>query len=152
MRLRSLAFATPLAVVLAFVMATTALGATSFKYRVLRDVCTLSGGSSNLGYVVFKVKVKEIGTSGANYFRIKSKAQYQSGSNKWHTAVDWGWEYSNTFPNDSGSYYHVLKRRYDMSGVEDATRIKMKVQVWSNSKGLLSEKIMTSQVCVSGLP
>jgi hypothetical protein len=154
MKLRRFGFGGLLAVALSLVLAGTSLAGSPFRYIELKDVCQTSGGAHGFGYLTFKVRVKEIGMSGANYFRIKSKVQYKDPNGAgWYTLKTWGWEYSSSFPNNSTTYYHDLKRRFDPDGTPDASahRMWMRVQVWSNSAGLLDEMIMTGQKCVTGI-
>ncbi len=143
-----------LAVLLAAVVSTTTLAATPFRYTVLRDVCELGGGDHGFGFLKLKVRVKEIGTSGAEFFRIRSKVQMKTESPGWKTIQDWGWEYSDDFPNNSTSYYHDLSRRYDPDGAFGnalAFRIWFRVQVWRFNE-LLDQKVVIGQKCVTGLP
>jgi hypothetical protein len=139
-----------LGILLAGTLATSALGV-SFNFATIKDVCVTSGGAHGFGYTTLKVKVKEFGMSGANYFRILSKVQYRNNSG-WHTLHNFGWEYSNTFPNNGDNYYHVLQRRFDPDGTPDALahRIWMRAQVWSNNSGLLAEKVMKNN-CPTGI-
>jgi len=153
MKRRVFGSATMLALILVAVLATSGLAASPYRFHVRRDACQTSGGAYGFGYVKFGVRVKEIGKSGATYFRIRSKVQYRDANGHgWYTLKDWGWEYSNTFPNNADSYYHDLTRRYDPTGTPDASahRIWMKVQVWGNS-GRLASRVMTGQKCVTGL-
>lgn len=154
MKPRALGFGGLLAILLSLVMAGSVLATSPFRYIELKDVCQTSGGDHGFGYLAFKVRVKEIGMSGANYFRIRSKVQYRDANGAgWYTLKAWAWEYSNTFPDNGATYYYDLKRRFDPDGTPDASshRMWMRVQVWSNNAGLLSERIMTGQKCVTGL-
>jgi hypothetical protein len=150
MKRRTVGLGGLLGILLAGVIASSAL-AVSFSFTTLKNACETSGGAYGFGYTALKVRVKEFGVSGANYFRILSKAQYKNGSG-WHTLINYGWEYSNTFPNNSVNYYHDLKRRFDPDGTPDALshRIWMRAQVWSNSSGLLAEKIIKNN-CPTGI-
>jgi hypothetical protein len=144
-----------LALLLTVVLVAPTFATRPFLFKELRDICTLSGGLHGFGYVKYKVRVKELGTSGANYFRIRSKVQYRDENGAgWFTLKAWDWVYSPSFPNNSNDHAFDLGRRFDPDGTPDATahRIWMRVQVWSNSSGLLAEQIMTGQKCVTGLP
>lgn len=154
MKHRVFGLGTMLAVVLSLVLVTSTVAAAPFAFKVRTDECTTSGGAHGFGYLRFGVRVKEFGMSGANYFRVLSKVQYKDpNGNGWYLLKSWGWEYSNTFPNNSANYYHDLIRRFDPDGTPDASahRIWMKVQAWSNSVGLLDSKVMIGQKCVTGL-
>jgi len=150
MKRRSIGLGGVLGLLLAGVMATNVL-AVSFNFATVRNVCETSGGNHGFGYVLLKVRVTEYGKSGANYFRILSKAQYKNGSG-WHTLLNYGWSESSHFPNDNDTWYSRLQRRFDPDGTPDALshRIWMKVQVWSNSQGLLAERIMKNN-CPTGI-
>jgi hypothetical protein len=150
MKTRTIRVSGLLGLILAGALATNALAA-SFSFTTIRNVCETSGGDHGFGYVKLKVQAKEFGVSGANYFRILSKAQYKNGSG-WHTLVNYGWVESMHFPNDSDNWYKRLGRRFDPDGTPDALahRIWMRVQVWSNSKGLLAERIMKNW-CPTGI-
>jgi hypothetical protein len=139
-----------LGLLLAGTMATSALAA-SFEFTTVRNQCVTSGGLYGKGYVRLKVMVQENGTSGANYFRVLSKAQYKNGSG-WHTLVNYGWKTSETFPNDSDNWYYIQNSRFDPDGTPDALshRILMRVQVWSLNSGLLQERIMKNS-CPTGI-
>jgi hypothetical protein len=144
-----------LALLLSIVIATLTFATSPFRFRELRDVCTLSGGLNGFGYLVFKVRVREIGMSGANYFRIRSKVQYRDENGAgWFTLKTWDWVYSAPFANNANDHIFELRRRFDPDGTPDATahRMWMRVQVWSISNGLLAEQFMTGQKCVTGLP
>jgi hypothetical protein len=144
-----------LALLLSVVIVAPTFAASPFRFRELRDVCTLSGGLHGFGYLRYKVGVAELGMSGANYFRIRSKVQYRDeNGDGWFTLKAWDWVYSASFPNNANDHVFALGRRFDPDGTPDASahRIWMRVQVWSNSTGLLAEQIMTGQKCVTGLP
>ena len=152
---RKLSASALLALLLTVVIVTPTFATSPFRFRELRDVCTLSGGDFGFGYLVLKVRVRELGSSGANYFRIRSKVQYRDpDGNGWFTLKAWDWVYSNPFPNNSNDHSFELRRRFDPDGTPDASahRMWMRVQVWSISSGLLAEEIMTGQKCVTGLP
>jgi len=150
MRRRTMGVSGLLGLLLAAVLSTNAL-AVSFNFATVKNVCETSGGNYGFGYVLLKVRVTEYGKSGANYFRILSRAEYKNGSG-WHTLVNYGWTESNHFPNDSDTWYARLTRRFDPDGTPDALahRIWMKVQVWSNSQGKLAERIMKNY-CPTGI-
>ena len=144
-----------LALFLAVALAVPVAATSPFRFRELIDTCQLSGGDFGFGYLRYKVRVRELGLSGANYFRIRSKVQYRDENGAgWFTLKAWDWVYSPSFPNNSNDHLFELGRRFDPDGTPDATahRIWMRVQVWSNSTGLLAEQIMTGQKCVTGLP
>ena len=150
MKRRSIGLGGVLGLLLAAALATNAL-AVSFNFSTIRNVCETSGGAHGFGYVLLKVRAKEFGMSGANYFRILIKTQYKNGSG-WHTLVNHGWSLSSVFPNNGDNYYYQLGRRFDPDGTPDALshRIWMRVQVWSNSQGLLAERIMKNN-CPTGI-
>jgi hypothetical protein len=147
---RTIGFSGLLGLLLAVVMSASAL-AISFNFAQMVNDCQGSGGAYGLGYTRLKVKVKEFGKSGATQFRILSKAQYRNASG-WHTLINYGWEYSSMFPNNSDNYYHVLSRRYDPDGTPDALahRIWMRVQVLNHSGDVLAQKVMKNN-CPTGL-
>src|SRR5215213_5273635 len=99
MRRRTIGVSGLLGLLLAAVLSTSAL-AVSFNFTTVKNVCETSGGNHGFGYVLLKVRVDEYGKSGANYFRILSRAEYKNGSG-WHTLVNYGWSESTHFPNDS---------------------------------------------------
>ncbi len=150
MKRRTLGLGGLLGLLLAGTMATSAL-AVSFNYTTIKSVCQTSGGAHGFGFVRLKVKVTENGKSGANYFRIVSKAQYKNDSG-WHTLVNYGQNTTETFPNNNQSWSYELNRRFDPDGTPDALshRIWMRVQVWSINNGLLSERIMKNS-CPTGI-
>ena len=131
------------ALVLAIAVPSTVLAAGPFSYTVLRDVCR---GEDRPVTLTLKVKVREVGMSGANYFRVRTTA-IESWNGSWHTVKDWGWEYSNSFPNDADNWYHVRAHTWEMNGDHDAAKLRMKVQVWSNTQGMLSQKVITGDLC-----
>ena len=152
---RKLGASTLLAFLLTVVLVAPSVATSPFRFRELTDFCTLSGGDHGFGYLKYKVRVREIGLSGANYFRIRSKVQYRDENGAgWFTLKTWDWKYSSVFPNNSNDHYFELGRRFDPDGTPDATahRMWMRVQVWSVTTGLLAEQIMTGQSCVTGLP
>jgi hypothetical protein len=147
---RTIGFGGLLGLLLAGTLATSALAAT-FSFTTVRSNCQTSGGTYGFGYVRLKVRVQENGKSGANYFRVLGKAQYKNGSG-WHTLINYGWNTSETFPNDTDSWYYIENHRFDPDGTPDALshRIWMKVQVWSLNNGLLEERIMKNS-CPTGI-
>jgi hypothetical protein len=147
---RTLGLSGFLGLLLAGTMATSALAA-AFEFTTIKSVCETSGGLYGFGFVRLKVKVQENGKSGANYFRVLSKAQYKNGSG-WHTLVNYGWNTSETFPNDTDSWWYIENQRFDPDGTPDALshRIKMRLQVWSLNSGLLAERIVKNN-CPTGI-
>lgn len=139
---------TLLALLLALTIPATALGGSPFRYRVLTDKCR---GTDRPVTLTLKVRVKELGVSGANYFRVRTKALEHYGGS-WHTVNDWGWEYSTGFPDDADNYYHDRGHTHELNGAHDAAKLKMRVQVWSNSQGLLDEKTIVGKLCQAYLP
>jgi hypothetical protein len=150
MKRRTIGLGGILGVLMAGTLASSAL-AVSFNYTVIKSVCQTSGGAYGFGFVRLKVQVTENGMSGANYFRVLSRAEYKNGSG-WHTLVGYGWNTTETFPNDGNSWSYAQNRRFDPDGTPDALshRIWMRVQVWSISQGLLSERIFKNN-CPTGI-
>ena len=133
-----------LGVALAVMLATGALAASPYQAVVLEDVCTDSGGQHGRGYIKLKVKAREVGASGTNYFKIKSRLEWSSGI-AWSTRSTWPVEVSTTFPNNATNYYRNVTRRYDFRPNDDVShRIWMKVEFWSSTDGLITSKTRVS--------
>jgi hypothetical protein len=114
------------ALALALALAGTTVAASPYRVLVLRQACTDSGGAHGRGYVLLRVKVREVGASGTNYFKIKSYRQTSSGTN----------------------YYRVVERRYDYKASDVvSSRIVIKAQFWSNSAGLLATRTVKGTGC-----
>ncbi len=137
-----------LAATLALVLPTSALAATPFRYSVTASFCEVYGGAYGEGFIEFNTKVKEIGVSGANYFRARTKMKMGKQDLVW-TQSDTGWEYSRSFPNDADNWYRLSQAHYDFEGQDwtYAFRFVTRLQVWSNKKGLLSEVVLKSPWC-----
>jgi hypothetical protein len=129
-----------LALTLTFTGAAAALPAGQFQTNVLRNLCPETGGMNGHGYLLLRVKVREMGMSGANYFVIKSSMQEPLTGGSWRNVSKWPKETSTNFPDNGTSYYRVVERRYDYTPDDFYYRIQMKVQFWSNSHGLLMTK------------
>jgi hypothetical protein len=114
--------------------------ANPYQVQVLVNACPDTGGAHNLGYLELKVKAREVGTSGVNYFLVKSRQQWSSGIG-WSTRFKFPNEKSKIFPNDSSNYYHVTDRRYDYKPSDEIiNRLQITVEFWSNSHGLLATR------------
>jgi hypothetical protein len=128
-------------VALAMLLPTSTLAATQFTYKYLYTDCGSSNDPSAPHQIYLSVKVKEFGKSGANYFRVRTKVRERDTREApWALVRDWGWEYSNTFANDASNYYHIREH----VGFHYAPRglMTMRVQVWSSTTGLLSERLL----------
>ena len=114
--------------------------ANPFQVKVLVNACPDTGGAHNLGYLELKVKAREIGQSGVNYFLVKSRQEWSSGVG-WSTRFSFPNEKSMVFPNDASNYYHVTDRRYDYRKSDEiVNRLVITVEFWSNAHGLLATK------------
>lgn len=123
------------------------VAASSYQAIVLRDACIYSGGAHGTGYLLYKVKVREVGLSGTNYFTIKSMLQKNSGV-RWRTVSTWPKETSSHFADDSVSHYRIVTRRYDHFELGSiGTRVQMIVQFWSDDYGLLTTMKVNSIPC-----
>jgi hypothetical protein len=141
---------TALAVFLAMLIPAHVLAVARFEYAVRANECWYEDGTWDAGSAILAVRVTEVGKSGANYFRTRSKFQGQLGWDfPWRLLADTGWQYSRSFPNDSATHYHT---KWAVYGFEEGdrwaqTRVVMRVQIWSNRLGLLSEQTFRSYRC-----
>ncbi|HYI23041.1 MAG TPA: hypothetical protein VEX62_10440 [Candidatus Limnocylindrales bacterium] len=140
-----------LAIALALLVPATTVAASPFRYTVLRSECLPNYSQDPIqGDIYMKVKVKEVGLSGANYFRVRTTVKFKfPGNTRWTLYEDSGWQYSRSFVNDSESWYHVR------TGIAPywwnyPFRMVMKVQVRSDTQGLLSEASF-SQTCTGNV-
>jgi hypothetical protein len=136
-----LGFSTAAVVALAMLLPASTLAASPFTYRLLYGDCGSSNDPSAPYNIFMGVKVKEFAKSGANYFRVRTKLhQRDTREAPWSLVRDWGWQYSNTFPNDATNYYHVREQiSYHHSPIG---RMTMRIQVWSSTPAVLSEKTL----------
>ena len=139
--IRRLSFVVALAALAAaFALPLPAMASSPYQVKVLTNACPDTGGAHNLGYLELKVKAREIGQSGVNYFVVKSRQEWSSGVG-WSTRFNFPKEKSDVFPNDSSNYYHVTDRRYDYKKSDEITnRLVITVEFWSNSHGLLATR------------
>ncbi len=120
-----------------------AAAANPFQVKVLINACPDTGGAHHVGYLEIKVKAREIGQSGVNYFLVKSRQEWSSGIG-WSTRFTFPNEKSMVFPNDSSNYYHVTDRRYDYTKNDEITnRLVVTVEFWSNTHGKLASRTVT---------
>lgn len=141
---------TALAVFLAMLIPAQVLAVARFVYTVRANECWYDYGTWDAGYAILNVRVTEVGKSGANYFRTRSKFQGQVGWDfPWRLLADTGWQYSRSFPNDTATHDHTKRATYRFEEGDKwaQTRVVMRVQIWSNRVGLLSEQTFRSQRC-----
>lgn len=132
-------------VLLALVAPGAARATSTFQFEIRRNSCKTTGGDFNRGEVLLKVKVTEIGASGANKFTLAAVAQHHKMSND-----TWINEYSFstfkvTFPDDANSYYHTRWFAYDPKDKSEH-KIVVTIKVWHN-KQVLASKTLTSKSC-----
>jgi len=140
-RLSFIAVLTALGAALALPLPTAA--ANPYQVKVLVNACPDTGGAHNRGYLELKVKAREVGVSGVNYFIIKSRQEWSSGVG-WSTRFTFPKEKSMVFPNDASNYYHVTDRRYDYTKSDEITnRLVITVEFWSSSRGKLAWQTVT---------
>lgn len=145
-RKKSLRITVPIALAMALVLPGTVGATHAFRYEVLRSECVPAAGDPISGYMYLKVKAREIGESGANQFRVRTKVHFlYPGNTRWTLHDDRGWQYSQWFPNDADNWYHV-RAQSSAYWYDYPWRIKMRVQVLSDDTGVLSESTF-SQVC-----
>ena len=114
--------------------------ANPYQVKVLVDACPDTGGAHNRGYLELKVKAREVGISGVNYFVIKSRQEWSSGLG-FSTRSRSPRKRQTVFPNDATNYYHVTDRRYDYTKNDEIiNRLVITVEFWSNSHGKLASK------------
>ena len=126
--------------VLALTLPGSALAASDFKFRVLKDVCQASGGDFDRGHHRLKVRVVELGKSGANKFTLDAKVLHRKpGSGTWTTEFSWE-RFKATFPDDSNNYFHTRWFSYDPknSGLH---RIVVVIKIWHNRQVLASRTL-----------
>ena len=138
---RRLTFVSVLAVLAAaLALPLPTLAASPYQVKVLINACPDTGGAHNRGYLELKVRAREVGKSGVNYFVVKSRQEWSSGLD-WSTRFKFPKERSHVFPNDSTNYYHVTDRRYDYKKSDDVlNRLVITVEFWSNRHGLLATR------------
>lgn len=116
-----------------------------FEFNVLRNRCTTSGGDFGRGEVLLKVRVTEIGLSGANKFTLSAVAQhYKARTDTWVNEYSWN-TFKVTFPNDANSYHHTRWFAYDPKD-RRKHQIVLVVKVWHNRK-VLASRTITSKSC-----
>lgn len=131
---------------LAFVVPGPAQAAPAdFQFEVLRNKCKTTGGDFNHGEVLLKVRVTEIGASGANKFTLAAVAQHHKHSNNtWQQEYTWD-TFKVTFPDDANSYHHTRWFAYDPKDKSEH-RIVLVMKVLHN-KRVLASKTVTSKSC-----
>ena len=132
-------------VLLALVVPGTARAADTFEFNILRNKCTRIGHDFNHGEILFKVKVKENGASGANKFTLAAVAQHhKKRTDTWISEYTFD-TFKVTFPDDANSYYHTRWFAYDPKDKSEH-RILVTIKVW-HKKHLLASKTLTSKSC-----
>jgi aspartate/tyrosine/aromatic aminotransferase len=120
--------------------ATTAAGSGDFSYTIKSNTCSSSGGQHGYGHIYFKVKLQEMGHSGANKFTFDAKVQHRNlGSSHWST--EWTWSrFTYTFADNGNSTWYTRWYSYDPD--EYAWhRIVMTLKVWDGGYLLASRKL-----------
>ena len=143
---RRLAFLSTLtALALVLVLPTSALAANPFKYEVLSDQCTSSGGNHGYGHLYFEVKQIEYGKSGANKMTFTGVVQHRNlGSSRWRVEHRYGTStnrFSNTNANTWRSHWYSW---HPADG--HWHRIKVTLKVWHNGF-LLAHKTVYGHYC-----
>ena len=130
-----------------FAMPGTVAAASPYQVRVKIDHCQFSGGAHGRGYMELKVRARELGKSGTNFFVVNSEIQASSGVG-FSTQSTWPKETSNKFPNDSTNYFHVTDRRYDFTKNDEvAFRIVITVKFKNNAGHTLATRTITGKTC-----
>ena len=143
-RLRS-AVLLSLAVLAVVAPVPTQAAPSDYRFEVLKNSCTDSGKDFGHGEVLLKVKVSEIGASGANKFTLKAVAQhFKPSTKKWVDEFTFD-KVTVKFVDDGNSYYHVRWFAYDPRENKDH-RIVLVMKVWHN-KQLLAKRTVISKSC-----
>jgi len=128
----------------------TVTAAEQLQVITLKDECSLTGGAHGNGFLHLKIKVREVGVSGVNYFVIKSSAgdYYAPGGYK-PTWYKWPKETSSNFADDSVTHYRNVDRRFDFPASEDYPEgsIRMIVSFMSNTHGVVKTMVVDSDFC-----
>ena len=115
-------------VLVALMLPVSTVAATPYRVTVLRNTCTLDGGAYGYGKAVLKLFIEERGTSGTNYFKLRTKLQQRSGG-EWHTLAQ-ATDFSESFPNDRDSWNWIVRRagHFDADSQTYYHRLVMRVQ------------------------
>ncbi len=147
LRRRQIRAAVLASVALALLLPSLAAAASPYQAIVVEQACTTSGGAHGRGYVLLRVKAREVGMSGTNYFVLRSELQWSSGlaysTRKTYPAVT-----SSNFPDNGTNYYRILQRRYDFKPSDEVShRLVITVRFRSNTDGLLATRIVRGRGC-----
>jgi hypothetical protein len=135
------------AVAAALALPASVAAADPYQVAVKVDYCQRTGGAHGHGYVELKVKAREVGTSGTNYFVVLSEFQGSSGLG-FSTQSTWPKETSNVFPNDATNYFHVSDRRHDFTRNEEVVyRIVITVKFKNNAGDVLATRKVVGSTC-----
>jgi hypothetical protein len=145
MRRRPLLLLAFASLVLALTLPGSALAAGDFKFRVLKDVCQANGGDFGRGHHRLKVRVEEMGKSGANKFTLDAKVLHRKpGSSKWTTEFSWE-RFKSVFPNDGDNYFHWRWFSYDPKNT-GLHKIIVVIKIWHNRQ-LLASRTLSGDAC-----
>jgi len=140
-------FSVLLALAGAFALPGAAAASSAFQVATKIDHCQFTGGAHGRGYVELKVRAREVGTSGTNYFLVLSQRQESSGL-AFGTAATWPKETSSKFPNNSTSYFHVTDRRYDFTKNDEVSnRLVITVKFKNNAGDVLATRTVKGSAC-----
>ena len=132
----------------AFAMPGNAAAAASpYRVAVKIDHCQSTGGAHGRGYVELKVKAREVGKTGTNYFLVLSERQESSGLG-FSTQSTWPKETSMTFADNATNYFHVTDRRYDFTKNDElVTRLVITVKFKNNAGKTLATRTVDGSPC-----
>lgn len=128
-------------------MPATTTATTPYLYRILKNVCTLSGGAYGYGYVQLKVRLTEVGSSGT--FSIATLTEVQekhgqdwqfytqtvaAGSPPWYVdskTHSWTSNFKYSFnQTEATTYFHRVSMTLHFSGFDDT----LLAETWLFSK------------------
>ncbi len=117
----------------------SAMATAGFDYGVVHDYC----GSTNDWTNYYKVRETSADTTNANRLTIDSWAQtkyFMAVHPHWVTVKNWP-QASTSFAIDHTYHHLTVKRSWNGGGIEQASRIVMRLRAWHNGTLLWSMNV-----------
>jgi hypothetical protein len=146
---RSLSVASVIALVVAFVLATS-VAAASTQVSTLRSSCTTTGGLHGSGYIELKVRATEMGRSGVTHIRFVAWLEHQSRAD----GGDWlkhqkQARTTNSWANTKADHDRAYLVAWDLGGDSAVYwhRIRLTVRFLDGSGDAVATHHVISAVC-----